>query len=66
MLNKSFWFDRYDKDWRKTAEGQFLLENYLHAHERYLKISSKLNLTENQEQKFLHSCYASRYYGGSF
>lgn len=55
-----------NKEWRKTEAGQILLEQYFYAHEKYMKISSKMGLSELEENQLLNSCHTSRYYGGSF
>jgi hypothetical protein len=55
-----------DKYWRKTELGGLLLEGYLKAHNRYMRISNKLGLTEKQECELYNSCHNSRFYGGSF
>jgi hypothetical protein len=55
-----------NKDWRKTEDGGLFLERYLKAHNRYMKLSSKQDLTEAQENELLNSCHNSRFYGGSY
>lgn len=54
------------ENWRKTPEGQELLERYLKAVEKKMRLSNKLDLTEKQENELYHSCHTSRFYGGSF
>jgi len=55
-----------NKDWRKTEAGGLFLERYLKAHDKYMRLSSKLDLTEAQENELLNSCHTSRFYGGSY
>jgi hypothetical protein len=55
-----------DPNWRKTEFGGQLLEGYLNAHDKYMRLSGKLDLTEVQENELYNSCHNSRFYGGSY
>jgi hypothetical protein len=66
--------DRIEPAWRTTEWGQYLLEQYLKAIEKYNKLqyniySSIKNKTEDEIDKYLNTIYQStsmRGYGGSY
>lgn len=55
-----------NKNWRKTETGQFILEIYLKAVNRKMRLSNQLDLSEEKEKELLASCHTSRFYGGSY
>lgn len=57
---------REDENWRKTEIGQHILEVYLKAINKKMKISNQLDLTEEKEYELFNSCYTSRFYGGNY
>lgn len=58
--------ERNVKNWRQTKNGQQILEIYLKAINKKMKLSGQLYLTEEQGCQLLASCHTSRFYGGSY
>jgi hypothetical protein len=59
-------FEGKDKDWRKSEFGMDLISKYLKEVDKKIRLSNKLNLTEDEEVQLYASCHNSRFYGGSY